>query len=242
MTETLGYAPTPERIPKPRIARDRTAVVVALVAVVPLLLQMPSQWILGRVNGRSDILPFMCLFPLVYMVAGMILLVRVAWLFRRGMMWQRVRWLLLLGLLGLPPLAVHGMASVGSWRTGYLGGFERWTRANIDARSIRQWSVSVPIKPAEQIDGLEGCTLPSQFVRAQIARIPAADWAPSIVRAKPEQVHILADRSATVLAWPAGHASWARIVVIAASEDSRCRDSYILDLGKGVWICARGPT
>jgi hypothetical protein len=159
---------------------------------------------------------------------------------------QRVRWLLLLVLAASPIPVCYGLTytqtSITMLLGGYIGGFASWTQANVDVQAIRQWSATAAIDPAEEIHGLGGCVIPREFFRRPIARIPVAAWPQSVVKAKPQEVHILGDRSATILAWPAGHAGYARMVVIMADANSHPLDAYILDMGQGVWLCVRGPT
>lgn len=242
MTETVTYAPVPE--PRPRIGRDWTAVVLAVVAVLPIYLGMPLfEWLQGRLNVESE-LPFMgtsCLAMLAYPIASIALLIRVLIRFLDGTAMQRVRWILLLALLPLPCLALVSGIAPPSLFDGYTGGFASWTRANVDAKAIRQWAATVAP------DARTGIERPDYWLGGPmpgISFVPVvkADWPACIARAKPKEAYVLSDRSAVILHWPTGHAGWARTIVVTADE-TRAPPQWwpFRDLGQGVWACVRGP-
>lgn len=237
MAEPAAYAPVAQ--PRPRISRDRTAIVLAVAAVASFLLGTHvAEWIHGRLNGEYPLDLILIGCASAWFVLGLVLLIRVASRFLAGTAMQRVRWLLLLGMLPLPyAVLMSGIA------TGYTGGFVSWTRANIDARAIRQWGATV------RIDGQRGIESPRYwhaFPSPGILYVPVEkpDWPACVACANPKEVYVLSDRSAVILHWPASSQRWSRSVIIpsntAWSPPPQCF-LPVTNTGQGIWVCVRGP-
>ncbi len=241
MVQTAAYAPVPK--PRPRISRDRTAVVLAAVAVLPVMLGIPLlSWAEGRVNSTGFALLPGILLLLSYPVAGFVLLGRVLIRFLDGTPMQRVRWLLLLVAAASPILVCYSRPPHSILFGGYMGGFISWTRANVEAKAIRQWGATVPL------DATRGTAHPDYWMGRSLPGIlfvPVGKyaWPVCISRTKPKEVYVLGDRSAVILYWPSGR-GWYRAIIIAANEEwSPPQDWLFLnDLGQGIWVCIRGPT
>lgn len=246
MAEPVTYATVPP--PKPKISRDRTAVVLAVVAAAPVLVDRPLSWIQGRLNdpwwplGYTPTQCLSCMVPLIFLAVAAWLLLRVVTRFMDGTAMQRVRWLLLI-VLAASPFWDHALPTSPFWWLGnYTRGFVSWTRANVDAKAIRQWCATVPITPGEHADrdfGLAFAARPGRYKGIPVQ----AYWPSNLIKPTPQRVYVLADRSAIVLEWGSGsHFDWNRTVFILASEDAHPVDPWLLDVGHGVWVFVEGPS
>jgi hypothetical protein len=226
--------------PKPRISRDRTAVVLAVIAVTSFLVAIPlDSWIKGRLNWETESLLATCFLVLAHFVAGLVLLIRVVSRFVAGTPVQRICWILLVALLPLPYLVLMSGIPPAEYKTG----FASWTRANVDAKAIRQWATTVPIDTAQGIEYPPAYWLGVPLPQASFVPVAKADWPACIARARAKEVYVLSDRSAVVLHWPAGGRDWSRSIVIAADETSPPPQGWPFEnFGQGVWACVRGPT
>lgn len=241
MAEPVTYASVPKS--RPRINRDWTAAVLALVAIGPFIVEPLVEWVQGRLNSEEAGWATFCFFSLVYLVAGVALLIRVLIYFLAGTAMQRVRWIVLLALVTLPFWPTGLLTATLGRIGGYGAGFARWATSNVDAKAIRQWGASVPMdatRGTEHPDYWMGDRLPGIL----FVPVAKADWPLCVTRADPKNVYVLSDRSAVILHWPASSQRWSRAVVIAANTAWSPPPQWFspfTNTGQGVWACVRGP-
>jgi len=167
-------------------------------------------WLDGRLNTSVP-------FTLVGLLCWLLLVIWLSWwVFVRRCEGRRQPGVRLRIALFVIPFLPLGMP----WRMGfselpadddYARGFHRWVAANVDADAIRAWQRDLPADT-----DLEGTPfwLPTEREWPFSAPVPDDQRPRAIVAVAPDDVRIVADGGAVILAWRPQWGGWTRVVVI----------------------------